>query len=90
MNATRNGQSATLAINALFIGDIVTQLIFVRATDTIAAVAEKVAAQTVGVRVPRRDAPMEVYFNGVALPMSETVTGAGIEALQCLTVRYAE
>jgi toluene monooxygenase system protein B len=33
---------------------------------------------------------MVVYFNGVALPMSETVSGAGIDALQCLTVRYAE
>jgi len=89
-SATSDAQPTTLAINALFIGDIVTQLVFVRDTDTIAEVAEKVAAQSVGIRVPRRDAPMVVYFNGVALPMSETVSGAGIDALQCLTVRYAE
>ncbi|MEX3940486.1 toluene-4-monooxygenase system B family protein [Paraburkholderia sp. BR10937] len=88
--ASNDAQPITLAINALFIGDIVTQLVFVRDTDTIAEVAEKVAAHSVGIRVPRRDAPMVVYFNGVALPMSETVTGAGIDALQCLTVRYAE
>jgi toluene monooxygenase system protein B len=79
-----------LPINALFVGDIVTQLIFVFDTDTIAEVAGKIAEHSVGVRIARRDAPMVVYFNGEPLPMSETVAGAGIQALQCLTVRYAE
>ncbi|WP_220444949.1 toluene-4-monooxygenase system B family protein [Paraburkholderia sp. DHOC27] len=79
-----------MAINALFVGDIVTQLVFVLDTDTIAEVAAKVAEQSVGVRVARRDAPMAVYLNGAALPMSETVSGAGIQALQCLTVRYED
>jgi toluene monooxygenase system protein B len=90
MNATRTTQQTPLPINALFVGDIVTQLVFVLETDTIAQVATKVAELSVGVRVARRDAPMVVYFNGTPLPMSETVAGAGIQALQCLTVRYAD
>jgi toluene monooxygenase system protein B len=90
MSATRNTRQTPLPINALFVGDIVTQLVFVLDTDTIEEVAGKVAELSVGIRVARRDAPMVVYFNGVALPMSETVAGAGIQALQCLTVRYAD
>jgi toluene monooxygenase system protein B len=90
MNATRDVRQTPLPINALFVGDIVTQLVFVLETDTIAEVAAKVAEYSVGVRVARRDAPMVVYFNGEPLPMGETVAGAGIQALQCLTVRYAD
>jgi toluene monooxygenase system protein B len=90
MSATRSTRQTLLPINALFVGDIVTQLIFVFDTDTIAEVAGKIAEHSVGVRIARRDAPMVVYFNGEPLPMSETVAGAGIQALQCLTVRYAE
>jgi toluene monooxygenase system protein B len=74
----------------LFVGDIVTQLVFVLETDTIAELAGKVAEYAVGIRVARRDAPMVVYFNGESLPMTETVAGAGIQALQCVTVQYAE
>jgi toluene monooxygenase system protein B len=90
MSATGSQQQTPVPINALFIGDIVTQLVFVLETDTIAQVAEKVAEHSVGIRVARRDAPMVVYFNGAALPMNETVAGAGIQALECLTVRYAD
>ncbi|SOE83702.1 toluene monooxygenase system protein B [Burkholderia sp. YR290] len=90
MSTTRSTRQTLLPINALFVGDIVTQLIFVFDTDTIAEVAGKIAEHSVGVRIARRDAPMVVYFNGEPLPMSETVAGAGIQALQCLTVRYAE
>jgi toluene monooxygenase system protein B len=90
MNAARGARQTPVPINALFVGDIVTQLVFVLETDTIAEVAAKVAAYCVGVRVPRRDAPMIVYFDGEPLPMGETVAGAGIQALQCLTVQYAD
>jgi toluene monooxygenase system protein B len=90
MTATRNARQTLLPINAVFIGDIVTQLVFVFDTDTIAEVAGKVAEHSVGIRVARRDAPMVVYFNGEPLPMSETVAALGIQPLQCLTVRYAE
>lgn len=90
MMTTRSTRQTLLPINALFIGDIVTQLVFVLDTDTIAEVAGKIAEHAVGIRVARRDAPMVVYFNGEPLPMSETVAGAGIQPLQCLTVRYAE
>lgn len=90
MNATRNIEQSPLPINALFVGDIVTQLVFVLETDTIAQVAQKVAEVSVGMRVARRDAPMVVYFNGASLPMNETVAGAGIRALECLTVRYMD
>jgi toluene monooxygenase system protein B len=90
MNAPRSSQPTRVPINALFVGDIVTQLVFVFETDTIAQVAQKVAEVSVGVRVARRDAPMLVYCNGTCLPMTETVAGAGIHALECLTVRYAD
>jgi toluene monooxygenase system protein B len=89
MNASRGARPTPLPINAVFVGDIVTQLVYVLETDTIEEVAGKVAAYSVGVRVARRDAPMAVYFNGTLLPMNETVGGAGIRALQCLTVQYA-
>jgi toluene monooxygenase system protein B len=79
-----------MAINAMFVGDIVTQLVFVLESDTISQLAEKVAEHSVGIRVPHRDVPMVVYFDGAALPMSETVAGAGIRALQCVTVRYVD
>jgi hypothetical protein len=90
MSATRSTRPTPLPVNALFVGDIVTQLVFVLDTDTIADVAAKVAELSVGVRVARRDAPIVVYFNGAPLPMSETVANVGIQALQCLTVRYAD
>jgi toluene monooxygenase system protein B len=90
MNTARGTGQAPLAINALFVGDIVTQLVVVQETDTIAEVAEKVAELSVGVRVARRDAPMVVYFNGAPLAMSDTVADAGIQALHCLTVQYAD
>jgi toluene monooxygenase system protein B len=90
MSTTRSAPQNPLPINALFVGDIVTQLVFVLDTDTIAEVAAKVAVQSVGIRVPRRDAAMAVYLDGASLPMDETVCGAGIQALQCLTVRYVD
>jgi toluene monooxygenase system protein B len=90
MSPTRSMRPSPLPINAMFVGDIVTQLVFVLETDTIEEVARKVAEHSVGIRVAPRDAPMVVYSNGEALPMNETVAGAGIQALQCLTVRYAE
>ena len=92
MSAARSAgtQAAPMAINAMFVGDIVTQLVFVLESDTIAQLAEKVAEHSVGIRVPQRDVPMVVYFDGAALPMSETVAGAGIRALQCVTVRYVD
>jgi toluene monooxygenase system protein B len=39
MSTTRSTRQTLLPINALFVGDIVTQLIFVFDTDTIAEVA---------------------------------------------------
>jgi toluene monooxygenase system protein B len=89
MSPARGTRQTRVPINAVFVGDIVTQLVYVLESDTIAEVAEKIAEFSVGIRVARRDAPMEVYFNGTALPMSETVAGAGIQPLQCLTVQYA-
>ncbi len=89
MNPTGSLRQTPLPINALFLGDIVTQLVFILDSDTIAEVAGKVAEHSVGIRVAWRDAPMVVYLDGAPLPMSETVAGAGIQALQYLTVGYA-
>lgn len=90
MSASDDTQREPVPIHAVFVGDIVTQLVFVHDTDTIAEVAVKIAEHSVGIRVPRQDAPMVVFFNGAAVPMSETIRSAGIQALGCLTVRYAD
>ncbi|HVW25665.1 MAG TPA: toluene-4-monooxygenase system B family protein [Polyangiaceae bacterium] len=77
-------------INALFGTDFVTLLVLVTSTDTMAEVAEKVAANVVGKRVARRNAPMAVYYQDEPVPNDWTVAQAGIGPLQFVFVDYLE
>lgn len=82
-------QPNPIPINALFLGDFVTQLVVVLDTDTIRELADKVAHHVIGRRIPPCDAPMVVYLDGGrTLPMDVTVAQAGIAPLQNVNVRY--
>jgi toluene monooxygenase system protein A len=76
-------------LNAAFEDDIITQLVIVRDTDTVATAAGKVAAQVVGRRVPRRDGGLIVRHGGRAVPGDVTVASAGISALDTVHVGWA-
>ncbi len=77
-------------INALFGTDFVSLLVVVLTTDTMAEVSEKVAANVVGKRVARRDAPMAVYYEDRLVPCDWTVARAGIAPLQFVYVDYRD
>lgn len=75
-------------INAMFDGDFVTQLVLVEDSDTMPQVAEKVAYHVVGRRLPPRDAPMHVRYEGRRVPNDQTVTSASIGPLHNVYVGY--
>src|SRR5581483_1087960 len=77
-------------INALFGTDFVSLLVVVLASDTMTQVSEKVAANVVGKRVARRDAPMAVYYRDELVPDGWTVAQAGIAPMQFVYVDYVE
>jgi toluene monooxygenase system protein B len=79
---------ALLPLSGAFRGDFVVQLIPVDDEDTIAVLADKVAAHSVGLRVAPQDVPMEVLHNGKVVPADETVSGAGIGPMDYVEVRY--
>ncbi len=81
---------ALVPLTAAFRDDFVVILVPVEDTDTVAQVAEKVAAHAIGIRVPPRDAPMEVVHNGKVLPPDVTVAQAGIGPMDFVEVRYAD
>ena len=69
-------------------GDVVTQLVLLMSTDTVAEAAEKVARHAVGRRVARRDAAMVLHHQGRAVAPTLTVEEAGITPLQFVYVEY--
>jgi len=81
---------ALVPLTAAFKDDFVVILVPVEDTDTMAQVAEKVAVHTVGIRVPPREAPMEVCYKGEPLPPDVTVAQAGIEPMDFVEVRFAD
>jgi hypothetical protein len=90
MSEANSSQPKLVPINGLFVGDIVTHLVVVNDTDTIAELAEKVAQYSVGIKVAPQDMPMEVLLeDGLTLPMDMTVAEAGISPTQFVRVRYA-
>lgn len=83
-------QATPVPINALFVGDIVSQLVMVLDTDTVAELAQKVAHHVVGKRIAPRASPMVVYLEGGReLAMGMTVAQAGITPMQSVYVKYA-
>jgi toluene monooxygenase system protein B len=87
-NATSEAQA--VPINALFGMDFVSLLVVVLSTDTMAQLSEKVAANVVGKRIARRDAPMAVYYRDELVPHDWTVARAGIAPMQFVYVDYVE
>ncbi len=81
---------ALVPLTAAFRDDFVVLLVPVEDTDTIAQVAEKVAAHVIGVRVPPREAPMQVRHNGRVLAPEMTVAQAGIGPMDFVEVSYAD
>jgi len=75
-------------VNALFDGDIVTQLVFLTDTDTVEEAAGKVAAQVVGRRVPPRDGRLVVRLDGQVVPGNATVAESGISARDFINVGW--
>jgi toluene monooxygenase system protein B len=81
---------AILPITAAHRDDFVVLVVPVEDTDTMAQVAEKVAAHTVGIRVAPREAPLKVLFKGQVQPDHATVTEAGIGLMDFVEVFYDE
>ncbi len=79
-----------LPVNARFQDDFVTQLVVIMANDDMNQVAEKVAHHVVGKRLPKRDAGMEVSYEGRKLPAAMTVADAGIGPFQNIFVTWAK
>ena len=90
MTDVQEHQPNPVPINGLFVGDIVSHLVVVLDTDTIAQLAEKVAEHSVGIKVAPREGPMVVYLDGGdELPLGATVAASGIRPMQFVTVKYA-
>ncbi len=77
-------------VNAHFGNDFVTQLVVVLDTDTMPEVAEKVAYHVVGRRLPARDLPMAVTYDGRVIDDAKTVAEAGFQPLKNVYVNYVE
>jgi hypothetical protein len=78
-----------IPVNALFEGDLVTLLVLLLSTDTVAEAAEKVASVVVGQRVAARDAPLVLSYAGRDVAPDQTVAEAGITPLSEVFVRFA-
>lgn len=87
---------AMFPITGRFVGDFVPHLVAVDTDDTMDAVAEKVAAHSVGRRVaaPAEPPGYEVLFNGRVVPSSTTLAQVmaetEVQPLQWFDVRFRE
>jgi toluene monooxygenase system protein B len=77
-------------VNAVFDGDVLTQLIVLLDSDTVDEAAGKVAAQVVGRRVAPRETGLVVRLDGRLLPGDITVAESGISPLGVVNVGWAE
>jgi toluene monooxygenase system protein A len=77
-------------VNAVFAGDIITQLVVLLDSDTVDEAARKVAEQVVGRRVPPREARLVVRLDGRVLPGDITVAESGISPLGVVNVGWAQ
>jgi toluene monooxygenase system protein B len=78
-----------MPVIAQFRGDFLYSLVLIEDTDTIAEVAEKSAAHSVDRRVPRRDQPLRVEYQGRVLDPAKTAAEEGVAPMEELIVRYA-
>ncbi len=78
-----------IPLNGVFATDFVELLIPVMSNQTVAELAEAVAAHSEGIRVPAQDRPKVVYHEGRVVPPELTVAEAEIRPLDRVTVDYA-
>ena len=81
---------ALIPLTAAFREDFVVQLVPVEDSDTIATVAQKVAAHAVGLRVAPRQSPMQVIFQGRVLDPEKKVADVPLSPMDFVEVRYAD
>lgn len=79
-----------LPIAAAHRDDFVVLLLAIEDTDTMAQVAEKLSAHTIGVRVSPRQAPLKVIYKGQVQPNHLTVGEVGIGPMDFVEVFYDE
>lgn len=78
-----------IPVVSLFRGDFLYNLVLIEDTDTIAALAEKCAAHSVGRRVAPSDAPMRVEYGGSFVDTTTTAAEIGIVPMGEVIVSYA-
>jgi toluene monooxygenase system protein B len=81
---------ATIPLTAAHREDFVILLVLVDTEDSMEEVAAKVAAHTVGIRVPAKPAPLQVFWQGKPLPPTAKVAEVGIQPMDFVEVAYAE
>lgn len=84
-----DSNSSLIPLNAMFADDFVQILVTVTSNQTVAELADAVAHQVEGVRVPSRDLPKVVYHEDRVVPSELTVAEAGIAPLDHVRVEYA-
>lgn len=79
-----------IPLNAIFSTDFCQVLVPIMSNNTIDELAGAVAANSEGLRVPKRDLPKIVMHEGKILPGDITVAEAGIAPLDHVRVEYQE
>jgi len=67
---------AIVPLQAVFEGDLAVLLVLVDDQDTMQVVAEKVAHHVIDRRLPAKDAPMSIRYNGEVVSQEKTVAEA--------------
>ena len=78
-----------IPVVSLFRGDFLYNLVLIEDTDTIATVAEKCAAHSVGRRVAASDARLQVEYGGSFVDTTATAAEVGIIPMGEVIVSYA-
>jgi len=77
-----------MPVIAQFRGDFLYSLVLIEDSDTIAEVAEKSAAHSVGRRVRRRARPLRVEYHGRVLDPGKSAAEEGVAPMEELVVYY--
>jgi toluene monooxygenase system protein B len=89
----RNEKGHTMAIiplQALFEGDFILLLVPVEDQDTMEVVAQKIAYHVIDRRLPARDAPIQIRYQGAILSQEKTVAEARIGPMAFVEAFYDE
>jgi toluene monooxygenase system protein B len=81
---------ALMPLQASVRGDFVVLLVLVEDTDTMDAVAAKVAHHVIDRRLPPREGPLRVSFNDKVIAPGSTVADAGIGPMDYVEVFFDE